>query len=129
MKISVVGGSLGGLTAAGLLRDSGHDVSVYERSATLLQQRGAGIGLLPPAFRYLQTRAGIDVKSISVSTSRIRYLDVSTTTSLNISGRSRSAISFMSEILLSPTKPGGMEKSRSSPFRSVISVCNSLPAA
>ena len=75
MKISVVGGSLGGLTAAGLLRDSGHDVSVYERSATLLQQRGAGIGLLPPAFRYLQTRAGIDVKSISVSTSRIRYLD------------------------------------------------------
>jgi 2,6-dihydroxypyridine 3-monooxygenase len=75
MKISVVGGSLGGLTAACLLRDSGHDVSVYERSATRLQQRGAGIGLLPPAYRYLQTRAGVDLEDICLRTSRIRYLD------------------------------------------------------
>ena len=47
MKVSIVGGSLGGLTAACLLRDLGYDVSVYERSAVRLEQRGAGIGFLP----------------------------------------------------------------------------------
>ena len=32
MRIAVAGGSLGGLTAALLLRDVGHDVAVFERS-------------------------------------------------------------------------------------------------
>ena len=75
MKVSIVGGSIGGLTAACLLRDAGHQVSVYERSAVRLEQRGAGIGFLPASYRYLQTRAAIDLDKISVKTEHIRYLD------------------------------------------------------
>ncbi len=75
MNISIVGGSIGGLTAACLLRDAGHQVSVYERSSVRLEQRGAGIGFLPATYRYLQTRAAIDIEKISVKTDHIRYLD------------------------------------------------------
>ena len=42
-RIIVIGGSLGGLTAANLLHRAGHEVSVLERSATSLEGRGAGI--------------------------------------------------------------------------------------
>ena len=79
MKVSIVGGSLGGLTAACLLRDLGYDVSVYERSAVRLEQRGAGIGFLPATYRYLQSRAGVDLTKISVATSKIVYLDADST--------------------------------------------------
>ena len=75
MKVTVVGGSIGGLTAACLLRDAGHQVSVYERSSVRLEQRGAGIGFLPATYRYLQTRAAVDIEKISVKTDHIRYLD------------------------------------------------------
>lgn len=75
MNISIVGGSLGGLTAACLLRDAGHEVAVFERSPVRLEQRGAGIGFLPATYRYLHERAGIDLAKISVPTSHIRYLD------------------------------------------------------
>ncbi|MGB1688295.1 MAG: NAD(P)-binding protein, partial [Ilumatobacteraceae bacterium] len=44
LKIAVIGGSLGGVSAACLLRDAGHEVDVYERSPVELEQRGAGIG-------------------------------------------------------------------------------------
>jgi 2,6-dihydroxypyridine 3-monooxygenase len=74
MKISVVGGSIGGLTAGLLLRDAGHDVRVFERSPSELAQRGAGIGLLPETSRYLTECAGVDIDDISVATSHIRYL-------------------------------------------------------
>src|ERR671915_314463 len=74
-RVAVVGGSMGGLTAALLLREAGHDVTVYERSGTELQQRGAGIGLLPATYRYLVERAHIDLDEISISTSYINYLD------------------------------------------------------
>jgi 2,6-dihydroxypyridine 3-monooxygenase len=74
-RVAVVGGSLGGLTAALLLRELGLDVTVYERSSAELQQRGAGIGFLPTAYRYLTERARIDLDEISISTSYIRYLD------------------------------------------------------
>jgi len=75
ISIAVVGGSLGGLTAACLLRDSGHDVRVFERSASELEERGAGIGFLRATARYLVERAGLDVNDISVETPFIRYLD------------------------------------------------------
>jgi len=75
MRVSIVGGSIGGLTTACLLRDAGHQVSVYERSAVRLEQRGAGIGFLPASYRYLQTRAAVDIEKISVKTDHIRYLD------------------------------------------------------
>ena len=42
-RILVVGGSLGGLMAAGLLLRAGHAVTVLERSQRSLQGRGAGI--------------------------------------------------------------------------------------
>jgi 2,6-dihydroxypyridine 3-monooxygenase len=74
LRIAVVGGSLGGLTAACLLRDSGHDVQVYERSPKQLEQRGAGIGLLRATSKYLVERAGIDLTTISIATEHIRHL-------------------------------------------------------
>jgi 2,6-dihydroxypyridine 3-monooxygenase len=75
MRAAIVGGSLGGLHAALLLRDLGVEVDVYERSPAELVQRGAGIGFLPESARYLVERAGVGVDRISVATSHIRYLD------------------------------------------------------
>ena len=75
MHAAVVGGSLGGLSAALLLRDLGIEVDVYERSPAALVQRGAGIGLLPESARYLVERAGVALDRISVATAHIRYLD------------------------------------------------------
>lgn len=74
-RVAVVGGSLGGLTAALLLRELGLDVTVYERSGAELEQRGAGIGFLPASSRYLVERARLDLDEISVTTRCIRYLD------------------------------------------------------
>ncbi len=73
-RIAVVGGSLGGLTTACLLRDSGHDVTVYERSPHELEQRGAGIGFLEASSRYLVERSGLSVDEVSIATDLIRYL-------------------------------------------------------
>ena len=73
-RIAIAGGSIGGLTAACLLRDAGHDVTVLERSSTELEQRGAGIGLLEATARYLVSRAGVPIDEISIATERIRYL-------------------------------------------------------
>lgn len=75
MRVSVIGGSLGGLTAALLLRDLAMTVHIYERSPVELAQGGAGIGFLPESQRYLVERAGVDLDEISVATSHIRYLD------------------------------------------------------
>ncbi len=69
-----MGGSLGGLTAACLLHDDGHDVTVYERSPRELEQRGAGIGLLESTSRYLVERAGLSLDEVSIPTGHIRYL-------------------------------------------------------
>jgi 2,6-dihydroxypyridine 3-monooxygenase len=73
-RVAIAGGSIGGLTAACLLRDAGHDVTVFERSSTELEARGAGIGFLEAARRYLTTRAGIAIDEISIATGLIRYL-------------------------------------------------------
>ncbi len=74
LSIGVVGGSLGGLTAACLLRDAGHDVTIFERSSRELEQRGAGIGLLEVTSRYLVERAGVALTDVSIATGRIRHL-------------------------------------------------------
>jgi 2,6-dihydroxypyridine 3-monooxygenase len=74
-RVVVAGGSLGGLTAGLVLGDLGLDVTIHERSPAELEQRGAGIGFLPDSYRYLVERAGVDLDAISVTTSRIRYLD------------------------------------------------------
>ncbi len=74
-RIAVVGGSIGGLTTACLLRDSGFDVTVFERASFQLEERGAGIGLLEATSRYLVECANINIDTISISTPYIRYLD------------------------------------------------------
>lgn len=52
MHIAIIGGGIGGLTAALALAQAGFAVSVYERSAHLIDQ-GAGITLAPNATRVL----------------------------------------------------------------------------
>ncbi len=74
-EVAIAGGSLGGLTAALLLRDLGLDVTVHERSRVELEQRGAGIGFLPDSSRYLVERVGLTLDEISTSTEFIRYFD------------------------------------------------------
>jgi 2-polyprenyl-6-methoxyphenol hydroxylase-like FAD-dependent oxidoreductase len=56
----IIGGSLGGLFAAHLLRAAGWDVDVYERIAEDLAGRGAGLGT-HDALRDAMSRVGIDV--------------------------------------------------------------------
>ena len=56
-RVVVTGGSLGGLTAALVLRDAGCDVTVFERSSAALQARGAGIAALE-ATAAVPDRAG-----------------------------------------------------------------------
>jgi 2-polyprenyl-6-methoxyphenol hydroxylase-like FAD-dependent oxidoreductase len=64
----VIGGSVGGLFAAHLLRKTGWDVAVYERAAASLGDRGTGIGTRPELFAAMHhagvaadASAGIDV--------------------------------------------------------------------
>jgi 2,6-dihydroxypyridine 3-monooxygenase len=73
--VAVVGGSLGGLTAALVLRDIGCEVDVYERATVLLSGFGAGIVLQPESIRYLVERTNIVPEEISISSSSIRYFD------------------------------------------------------
>jgi 2,6-dihydroxypyridine 3-monooxygenase len=74
-SVAVVGGSLGGLTAALLLRDAGCQVTVYERSPTALQARGAGIAVLEQTLRYPVERLGLAPAEISTHTQVVRFLD------------------------------------------------------
>ena len=57
LRVGVVGGSIGGLTAGALLHEMGCDVHVFERSTAALEGRGAGIVVLPMTERYF-TQAG-----------------------------------------------------------------------
>src|ERR1700691_4530567 len=73
-SVVVVGGSLGGLTAALVLRDAGCDVRVFERSSSALQARGAGIAALDVTLRYLTERGGLRPEDVCSSTGWIRFL-------------------------------------------------------
>lgn len=67
----IIGGSVGGLFAARLLKDIGWDVSVFEKSAGDIAGRGAGIGLSHELMTVMQ-RAGAELDDeIGV---RCRYL-------------------------------------------------------
>jgi len=74
-QVTIVGGSVGGLTAALVLRDIGCDVQVLERSSTALQARGAGIAALDATLRYLVTRGGLQPSAVCSSTEWIRFLN------------------------------------------------------
>jgi 2,6-dihydroxypyridine 3-monooxygenase len=74
-RAAVIGGSLGGLTAANLLRDHGWDVVVYEKSGVPLDGRGAGIVVHASTVRYLLDRMGLDLDTISCPSTVLRYFD------------------------------------------------------
>jgi 2,6-dihydroxypyridine 3-monooxygenase len=71
----VVGGSIGGLTAALLLRDLGFNVDVYECTPTPLEGRGSGIVLQPDTVRWFVERSTQDLADLRTSTSYVQYLD------------------------------------------------------
>jgi 2-polyprenyl-6-methoxyphenol hydroxylase-like FAD-dependent oxidoreductase len=56
----VIGGSLGGLFAANLLRSIGWDATVFERANADLADRGAGLGTSPELFAVMR-RLGIEL--------------------------------------------------------------------
>ena len=72
--VSVVGGSIGGLTAALVLGDAGCDVRVFERSPAALTARGAGIAVLDSTLKYLVERGGLHAEDVCSSTNWIRFL-------------------------------------------------------
>src|SRR2546421_12905652 len=73
-RVAVTGGSVGGLTAALVLRDAGCDVTVFERSSAALQARGAGTATLEATLRYLTERGGQQGADVGSSTNWIRFL-------------------------------------------------------
>ena len=70
-----MGGSIGGLTAGLLLRDLGCDVDIYERSSEALQDRGAGIILLPHTHRYFDEHSPLDTREVSIAPYWWTFLD------------------------------------------------------
>ncbi|KAI0563759.1 monooxygenase FAD-binding protein [Gracilaria domingensis] len=72
----VVGGSLGGLTAAICLRDIGFSVSVFERSEQYLSGKGAGIGLNPHMMSFIRDHPRFGLSEHSITVKKFRYLDL-----------------------------------------------------
>ncbi|WP_143172049.1 FAD binding domain-containing protein [Pseudonocardia thermophila] len=70
----VVGGSIGGLTAALLLRKLGFDVEVFERNPEQLENRGGGIVLQPITMRWFEGHSAKAITELSTSSSKLRYL-------------------------------------------------------
>lgn len=60
LRIGIVGGSIGGTAAALVLSRQGQQVTVFERSAGKLVERGGGIGIPLPTLQTLKDRDLID---------------------------------------------------------------------
>lgn len=75
LRAIIVGGSLGGLSAAVWLREVGCDVDVFERSPAHLEDRGAGIMLNPATVRYFLVKKVVDIRQVSAPIRRFQYLD------------------------------------------------------
>lgn len=73
-RVLVVGGSIGGLTVALLLRDLGCDVAIHERADTDLEDRGAGIVVLPVTERYFD-RHSVGGERVSLELTYWSYVD------------------------------------------------------
>jgi 2-polyprenyl-6-methoxyphenol hydroxylase-like FAD-dependent oxidoreductase len=76
VRIGVIGGSLGGMMAALVLTNRGHEVTVHERSAAALSGRGAGIVSHQLLIEALAA-AGIGLRpaELGVEVARRRVLD------------------------------------------------------
>ena len=72
--VGVVGGSIGGLTAALVLRDLGCEVDVYERTGTALQARGAGIATHPTTTRYFEESSELDASLVEIELPWLQFL-------------------------------------------------------
>ncbi len=71
MKIAIVGGGIGGLTAALALSQNPHDITVFERSAGI-REIGAGVQISPNAGRLLHSLGlGAAYAEISVNPHRV----------------------------------------------------------
>ncbi|MFN8486693.1 MAG: FAD-dependent monooxygenase [Caldilineaceae bacterium] len=72
-NVIVMGGSLGGLSAALFLRTAGCHVTIFERAPAPLIGLGAGIVLNPATVRYFIQQGKPDVRQISVASHWVRY--------------------------------------------------------
>jgi salicylate hydroxylase len=71
MKIAIIGGGIGGLTAALALSQNAHDITVFERSAGI-REIGAGVQISPNASRLLLSLGlGAAYSEISVNPHRV----------------------------------------------------------
>lgn len=70
----VIGGSIGGLTTALLLRRVGFEVDVFERTPTSLDGRGGGIVLQPDTLRWFVECSDQHPENVSTSTHFVQYL-------------------------------------------------------
>ncbi|MCS5478211.1 FAD-dependent monooxygenase [Corynebacterium sp. YIM 101645] len=59
VKVAIVGGGIGGLSAAVLLLQQGHDVTVFEQ-APEIKEVGAGLVMAPNAVRLLRRMGALD---------------------------------------------------------------------
>ncbi|MBV9048500.1 MAG: FAD-dependent monooxygenase [Solirubrobacterales bacterium] len=73
-RVVVVGGSLGGLSAALWLRDAGWEVDVCERSPVPLEGQGAGIVLNPATIRWFVDKER-KTGELGHSARFVRYMD------------------------------------------------------
>jgi 2,6-dihydroxypyridine 3-monooxygenase len=73
-RVLIAGGSIGGLTTAVLLRDLGCDVDVFERADTDLEDRGAGIVVLPVTERYFEG-GSVGGERVSLELAYWKYVD------------------------------------------------------
>jgi monoamine oxidase len=73
MRIGIIGGSYGGLSAALALRCVGHDVRIFERT-TAFDRIGGGIVVQPDFAEYLESFGYARPEAVAVSTTRRRFL-------------------------------------------------------
>jgi 2,6-dihydroxypyridine 3-monooxygenase len=74
-RVIIMGGSIGGLTAALVLRKIGCEVDVFERSTGLLESRGAGIISHPISLRYPTKFAEYQLDDLCIRPRWCRYID------------------------------------------------------
>lgn len=75
----VIGGSIGGLTTALLLRRLGFDTAIFERTPTDLDGRGGGIVLQPDTLRWFEECSSQHPETVSTSTHFVQYLGADNT--------------------------------------------------